>query len=123
MDIWKTTIKMGNQRFANSEFVGALAFYNTAKSQAEDLFQHWPNADEAVSALVVTYHNIADLYIKQGTPNLAVETIEKAKKILLRELAREQLDPKRHDALCHGSRKLHSALMRYKRCHLLSTLH
>lgn len=123
MEAWKNTIKLGNQHFANNELVSALRVYNRAKVFANDLFHHWSNADEAVSAAVVTYLNIADLHKKQGAVFLATTTLEKIHQKLLRELMAKDLDSQRHIALYRGSMKTHTALLAHKRCHLWSTLH
>lgn len=123
MEAWKNTIKLGNQHFANNELASALAVYKTAQVFAEDLFYHWSNAEEAVSAVVVTYLNIADLYNKQGAVCSATTTLQKIHRMLLRELASTESDSQRHTALYRGSMKTHTALMAHKRCHLSPTLH
>ena len=86
MNLWKNYIVKGNERFAANDLEAADALYRAAKREAESLFETWKDANEAVSALIVTWHNIADLYQRQGDTAAARETLENIHKKMLRKV-------------------------------------
>lgn len=62
MDDWKRLISRGNTSFERGELGLARALYQDALFIAERRLSHWPDADAAVAAFVVSHHNLADLY-------------------------------------------------------------
>ena len=123
MDEWKKYITAGNRRFSNSDFKAAKLSYDVAKKHAENLFPKWKDPEEAASALVVTYHNLADLYQKQGNFSAAREALEKVHQIVLHALLATSLDSKRHKSLLTASTKTYSALVVHKSCFSCNDYH
>ena len=123
MDSWKTYITTANHYFAHSKFNQAQSVYESALEEAHRLFPIWDDPHEAVSALIVTYHNIADLHQKQGQTRAARELFERIHKLILRAVSSTPIDDKRHGALYRGSIETYKALITHKRCHLLEILH
>ncbi len=117
MNLWKNYIVKGNERFAANDLEAADALYRAAKREAESLFETWKDANEAVSALVVTWHNIADLYQRQGDTAAARETLENIHKKMLRNVLATNLSDTRHSALYRGSIETYSALLIHKNCY------
>lgn len=70
MGKWKQLIIEGNQLFEQKCFAEAFDVYQKAKERAYVLFQIWPDVDEATAALVVSYHNIAELHSENGHKRL-----------------------------------------------------
>lgn len=123
MDEWKRNIIAGNQRFSRCEFAAAISSYEIARQHAENLFPKWVDADEAASALVVTYHNLADLHQKQGHYSAARKALEKVHQIVLNALASTSIKSERHGALLRASVKTYSALLVHKSCFSCNRYH
>lgn len=123
MNVWKNYITAGNEKFAASDFDSAKAFYEAARTEAENLFSKWKEPDEAVSALIVSYHNMADLYQKQGHTDAARSILERVHQFILRAVTSTPINNRRHSALYRGSIETYSALLVHKRCHFLSNVH
>jgi len=113
---WKHYVIAGNQGLLNKEYRSAARQYELARQCAENLFVKWGNPDEAVSALVVTYHNIADLHRKQGNAGSILYYLEKAHDVILRSLISTPIGGQRYLALMGASKKTYSALVSYKKC-------
>ena len=62
MKVWEKYICAANRHYSNSNFDAALTLYHAAGKEAELLLPTWNDPAEGVSALVVTYLNMADLY-------------------------------------------------------------
>lgn len=80
---WKRQTRLGNRRFALGDHAGALSCYQQALWSAEQQVMIWPEPDEAVAALVVTYHNLADLLLCLSLPERAAEHLCSAQQRLL----------------------------------------
>ena len=113
---WKHYVIAGNQSLLNKDFRTAARQYELARKCAENLFLKWANPDESVSALVVTYHNIADLHRKQGNANSILYYLEKAHDVILKTLFKTPIGGQRHQALLSASKRTYSALVSYKKC-------
>jgi len=115
MEEWKKHILAGNKEFSSKNYAIAEHEYKVAKDYAEQSFIQWHDPYESSSALVVTYHNLADLHQRQGNTELARETLEDAHDILLRAVTSTPVDSGRHDALCQASLETYSALLLHKK--------
>lgn len=113
---WKQYVVAGNHCMIGKEFQSAAIQYELARQCAESLFKRWFEPSEAVSALVVTYHNIADLNRKQGNTKSVLYYLEKAHDIVLRELTSTPIGDKKHNALLCASKRTYKALVGYKKC-------
>lgn len=123
MEEWKKHIIAGNRRFSRCDFDAAESSYDVAKEHAENLFPDWKDSEEAASALVVTYHNLADLYQKQGNSSLARNAFEKVHKIILHALINTPVGTRRYGSLLRASLKTYAALVAHKRCFSCSLYH
>jgi hypothetical protein len=123
MNNWKSRIIAGNERFVERDFESARMLYEAACLEAEVLLTEWQKPEEAVSAFVISYHNMADLYQRQGKSRTARSTLEKVHQHLLRTAASTPVDDVRHGALCRGINETYSALLTHKRCHLVGNVH
>jgi len=74
------------------------------------------NPSEATSALVVTYHNLADLQRKLGNSSAILFYLEMAHTIVLRALIATPVSHEKHCVLMSASKRTYSALVSYKRC-------
>ena len=68
MEHWKRTIERANRCFMLGELIDAREAYLQALALAQVLFERWADADEAVAALVVAHHNLADLLVAMTLP-------------------------------------------------------
>ena len=68
---WERETKTGNLYFSSNKFEQAQNNYFRAKKIAIKLFKDEKENESAVVALVVSYHNLAELYKKQNELNLA----------------------------------------------------
>jgi hypothetical protein len=123
MDEWKKYIIAGNRRFSKSDFDAAKSSYEEARLHAENLFLKWTDPDEAASALVVSYHNLADLHQLQGNFSAARKALQKVHKIVLSALEATSVDSTRHSSLLRASVKTYSALSFHKNCFSCSPHH
>jgi len=113
---WKHYAIAGNQSLIGKKFRNAAQQYELARQCAETLFTKWHEPNEAVSALVVTYHNIADLHRKQGNKSSVLHYLEAVHKTILHALATTPIEHDRHKALLCASKRTYSALVGYKKC-------
>ncbi|MDQ8023682.1 MAG: hypothetical protein REI94_17720 [Moraxellaceae bacterium] len=72
---WKQTTRRGNAFFGNEAFELALQCYEQARDIVLLHFDDWPQADDAVAALVVSYLNLADTHACLGRPQVAATTL------------------------------------------------
>ena len=113
---WKQCVIAGNQSLLKEEFDVAARQYEFARQSAETIFEKWVNPCEAASALVVTYHNIADLHRKLGNASTILFYLERAHTIVLRALVATPVGDEKHHALMGASKRTYSALVNYKKC-------
>ena len=72
---WKVQTLSGNRHFDAGEHARALDYYQQALWLARQQFPCWPDADEAVAALVVAHHNLADLLVAMTLPDRAADML------------------------------------------------
>lgn len=68
---WQSEIRAGNQCYKSRDIDRALMHYERAKQAACSLFSQWKDTKEAIATVVVSYHNLADLYLLMGLPDKA----------------------------------------------------
>ena len=123
MEEWKKCIAIGNRRFNSDYFNAAKLSYETAKKHAQALFPYWSDPEEAISALIISYHNLADLHQTQGHLSAAREELECVHNIVLRALFVTPIASARHHALSRASQITYSALIEHKRSFINNTHH
>jgi len=88
--IWKSEITAGNHYFNRQQFDDALRHYQNAKTVACALFPHWSDTHAAVSAVVVSYHNLADLYLQAKMPMQAGTELRDSHNFVINALRDEE---------------------------------
>ena len=63
---WKEITKAGNNAFRQGRDNTAKQLYLFACHRAVKLLPHWFDGDAATAALVISYQNLADLYLRQS---------------------------------------------------------
>lgn len=71
MEQWKISMRAGNQCFEAQQYNEALSHYEVGGERAKQLFTVWFDRPQAVASVVVSYHNLADLYLAMGQPEPA----------------------------------------------------
>lgn len=72
---WKVQTMSGNRHFDAGEHAKALSCYQQALWLARQQFADWHDVDEAVAALVVAHHNLADLLVAMALPDRAADLL------------------------------------------------
>lgn len=75
MSHWKQQTREGNRLFDCGEYHQALVHYQQALWLARQQLVQWHDADEAVAALVVAHHNLADLLVAMTLPDRAADLL------------------------------------------------
>lgn len=115
MQLWQIQIIAGNECYESSQFLSALAHYRQAIQLAQELFDKAPTKRTAVTSLIVSYHNLADLFIKEGEPDLAESELIEVHQIVNSTLAAISTAPGDIEALIWGAGKTYSALTSFLR--------
>ncbi|WP_051231765.1 tetratricopeptide repeat protein [Stutzerimonas azotifigens] len=113
MEHWKDMIAAGNRHFQLGDWVEARELYLQALALALTLFERWPDADEAVAALVVSHHNLADLHLRLGQPEESAEYLCACHERLLRSMADPHLGEGLRQAALRHSRETYVALLSF----------
>ncbi|WP_429166513.1 hypothetical protein [Aeromonas rivipollensis] len=114
---WKVQTLCGNRHFDAGEHARALDYYQQALWLARQQFPCWPDADEAVAALVVAHHNLADLLVAMTLPDRAADILCHVHDCLLAtSQSPASPDPLRAAALRH-SRGTRTELLAFVRKH------
>lgn len=117
IETWKRHINAGNDSFDKYQILASLAHYQAAIKQATALLDQWHDKKAAVAALVVSYHNLADLYLREGEPLLAEYELENAHDKLNLAMQRTQTDSPDIEALLWGLNRTYFALVRHRSAH------
>ena len=120
LERWKKEIIAGNQCLIQKNFNEAACRYELARQSAEKIYKEWLNPYEAVSALIVTYHNIADLQRKMGNSEGVHFYLEKVHQTILKTLLATSIDDQRFNSLLCASKRTYMALISYKKCGVYS---
>jgi len=71
---WRSITTAANRAFEQNNDSEAHGYYIEARDWAEILAPHWFDVEEATVALAISYQNLADLYLRLGKQNDALET-------------------------------------------------
>ncbi|WP_051534787.1 hypothetical protein [Deefgea rivuli] len=120
---WQHAITAGNQAFAIGDSDSAHRAYLYGLSLAQSLLRDSRIADNAIAALVTTYHNLADLHQRAGHLDLAADQLCAIHRQLMRLADVGAL----HNAAMHHQRRTQLELMRFiaehpQYGHLIQTL-
>ncbi|WP_370280110.1 hypothetical protein [Pontibacterium sp.] len=127
IDQWKSAITAGNDCFNAQRNGEAIRHYENAKAVACALYPQSRDAEEAIAAVVVSYHNLADLYLRENLPELAEIELQKSHTYVLNALRdHEEQSPRRlcpkcyesrADALLKAASRTYLALIRHRGTH------
>lgn len=84
--VWENATKVANVYFERLDFGLAEKKYLRAKTLSIELFKRKKQAERAIAALVVSHHNLANLYQKQGRIKRAHQELESVDTYLNRYL-------------------------------------
>lgn len=113
MQHWKRTIELANRYFSQGEYFDAREHYLQALALAQVLFERWRDPSEAVSAYVVSHHNLADLHLCLNQPEESVEYLCAAHERLLEASADPRLPVPLRDAAMRHSRRTYTELLNF----------
>lgn len=117
MDHWKQTIQRANALYAQGYWVDAREYYLQALALAQILFERWPNPNEAVSALVVSHHNLADVHLRLHQPEESAEYLCAAHEHLLAAAGQHSLPEALRDAALRHSNRTYTELLGFIAVH------
>lgn len=116
MKRWQQQVQAGNECFNAHQLFAAVAHYQSAKQLAWHLFRYWEDPAEAVAVVIISYHNLADLYLRRLQPEMAGNELDRVHDSLLQEIATESDSP-RYQALLSGLRRTYQALLEFNQQH------
>jgi tetratricopeptide (TPR) repeat protein len=114
---WKQLTLQGNELFERGEHQRALLAYEQARSLALDNFDDWPDSDDAVAAVVVSYLNLAEAQSRTGALDAACELLCSVHASLMRASRNNGLHPLLRDAATRHLRETFAALARFQTLH------
>ena len=117
MTVWKAQICAGNDCFDKRQILSALAHYHKAIDQAQALLEQWDDPKAAVAALLVSHHNLADLYLTEDKAMLAEYELQKVHQKIGDCLSKAQPNSFRASALIWGVSQSYIALVNYQKNH------
>lgn len=116
MKRWQQQVQAGNECFNAHQLFAAVAHYQSAKQLAWDLFRHWEDPAEAVAVVIISYHNLADLYLRRMQTDMAGNELDRVHDSLLKEIVDED-ESSRYRALLSGLRRTYQALLEFNQQH------
>lgn len=114
---WKLLTQTGNARFARGDMAGALSSYAQARVLARAQFGHWADADDAVSALVVSELNLSEAQAGLALLDDAAATLNCAHAGLLQMAGDGQFGATVQRAARRHLAETYAALLRFQGLH------
>lgn len=117
MDTWKMFICAGNNCFKDKQSLTAITYYQKAIRLSERLFNKEHDIQSAVTTMVVSHHNLADLFIQEGNAKLAeneLRTVHQKLSFSLKEAIPNSL---KVEALLWGVSRTYFALISHIKNH------
>lgn len=113
MTHWKQQTREGNRLFDCGEYHQALAHYQQALWLACQQLAQWHDADEAVAALVVAHHNLADLLVAMTLPDRAADQLCYVHDCLLAACHSPATSPRLREAALRHTRTTRAELLTF----------
>ncbi|WP_252090137.1 DUF2753 family protein [Pseudomonas sp. MWU13-3659] len=113
MQHWRRTTQIANQLFEQGELVDAREHYLQALALAQVLFERWHDVDEAVAALVIAHHNLADLHLRLNQPHESADYLCAAHQRLLQAIQEQRLPQALRDAALRHSGRTYTELLSF----------
>ncbi|MEC5398027.1 hypothetical protein [Uliginosibacterium sp. H1] len=114
---WKQMTRKGNALFGDEAFEQALQCYEEARNIVLLHFDDWPQADDAVAALVVSYLNLADTQACLGRLDGAATTLCAIHNSLAEAAADPDLPAPLRTAAIRHLREAYAALVQFRQQH------
>ncbi|MBF8781760.1 DUF2753 family protein [Pseudomonas fulva] len=113
MQHWKRTTEIANRLFEQGELVDAREHYLQALALAQVLFERWHDVDEAVAALVIAHHNLADLHLRLDQPQESADYLCAAHQHLLQASQQPRLSQALREAALRHSARTYTELLNF----------
>lgn len=113
MQHWKRTTEAANRLFDQGELVDARELYLQALALAQVLFERWHDVDEAVAALVIAHHNLADLHLRLNQPHESADYLCAIHQRLLQASQEARLPQALRDAALRHSGRTYTQLLSF----------
>lgn len=113
MQHWRRTKQNANRLFDQGELVDAREHYLQALALAQVLFERWHDVDEAVAALVIAHHNLADLHLRLNQPHESADYLCAAHQALLQASQEQRLPQALRDAALRHSARTYTELLSF----------
>lgn len=113
MQHWRRTTQNANRLFDQGELVDAREHYLQALALAQVLFERWHDVDEAVAALVIAHHNLADLHLRLNQPHESADYLCAAHQALLQASQERRLPQALRDAALRHSARTYTELLSF----------
>ncbi|WP_449434731.1 hypothetical protein [Pseudomonas putida] len=113
MQHWKRTTQTANRLFEQGALVDAREHYLQALALAQVLFERWHDVDEAVAALVIAHHNLADLHLRLKQPQESADYLCAAHQRLLEASQQARLPQALRDAALRHSGRTYTELLSF----------
>ncbi|WP_110993440.1 MULTISPECIES: hypothetical protein [Pseudomonas] len=113
MQHWRRTTQNANRLFDQGELVDAREHYLQALALAQVLFERWHDVDEAVAALVIAHHNLADLHLRLNQPHESADYLCAAHQALLQASQEQRLPQALRDAALRHSARTYTELLSF----------
>ncbi len=110
---WETSIKKGNKYFDSNNLDQAKKSYVVAKELALALFENGINPERAIPALIISCHNLADLYQKREQLKLAYQELDEVDSFLVNYLDTAKKNFKKINAIRRGIDKTRAELLSF----------
>lgn len=110
-------MRQGNALFERGEPVQAMASYEQARALAQAHFEHWPDADRATAALVVSSLNLAEAQAGAQRLEAAASTLCAIHAWLVLSASDGAADPVQRRAALHHMRETTAMMMRFQALH------
>ena len=114
---WQRLTTQGNALFRLGDWDHALALYEHARSLALSRFAHWPHAERAVVAVVVSYLNLSEALVRAGRIDEASAVLFEVHGAVLRAVDDPHLKPAIRQAAQRNLRESYGAVLRFQELH------
>ena len=108
---WQEQILAGNEHFENEDLVVAISCYRSAIAIAEDLIKEHENFRIAIVSLIVSFHNLSDVYLMMTEKSKAERELKAAHDRLIGLQSEYPEDFEKQEALMWGLRRTYTALL------------
>ena len=122
MEKWKKYIIEGNQFFKKKDFDLAILSYQSSKEQIKKIFDDWSNPEEAIAAILASYHNISELYLQRGQKHLSFIELQKARKFLMQKTVNLELNSRRWMVIQKGINKNEMQILSFMKEHQVNSI-